>query len=59
MTMMGHFLFAFLKSLLILEDYASYKGKKKTREGENRERVALVSFSGTRPCHLTPATEWA
>lgn len=21
--------------------------------------MALVSFSGTRPCHLTPATEWA
>lgn len=38
MTMMGQFLFAFLKSLLMLEDYASYKGKKKTREGENRER---------------------
>lgn len=29
------------------------------REGRERERVALVSFSGTRPCHLTPATEWA
>lgn len=57
--MMVQFLFAFLKSLLMLEDYASCKSKKKTREGENRERVALVSFSGTRPCHLTPATEWA
>lgn len=29
------------------------------REGRERERVDLVSFSGTRLRHLTPATEWA
>lgn len=28
-------------------------------EDRDRERLASVSFSGTRPCHLTPATERA
>lgn len=36
------------------------RGEDETEGGQReRERVALLSFSGTRPCHLTPATEWA
>lgn len=34
-------------------------GKEGGQKEREREKVALVSFSGTWLCHLTPATEWA